>query len=117
MKFAEIKKRWLFVKNAIRIACMKPKDELTDSIIIGQWTRYNNSQAVVRSINTLLGLLVGQIAIVKNEKPRININNRKFVDWVSSGLEKSLKTNSKNTPPYEKFHIRKVKMRERRKYR
>jgi hypothetical protein len=113
MKFSEIKKRWLLVKNVIKIALMKPKDELTDSIVIGQWTRYNNSQAVVRSVNTLLGLLVGQIAIVKNEKPRLNINNREFVDWVSSGLKNSLKKNAKNTPPYDRFHVRKVKMRVR----
>lgn len=117
MNMREIKKRWLLVKNAIKIALMKPKDELTDSIIVGQWTKYNNSQAVVRSVNSLLGLLVGQIAIVKNEHPRLNINNAKFVSWVSSGLENSLKKNAKNTPPYEKFHTRKVKMRAKRKYR
>lgn len=112
-----IKNRFRLVWNAFRIAFKKPKVAMTDTYVLAQWTKDNKSYASVRSINSLLGLLVGQIAIVKNEEPRRRINNKKFVDWISSGLSKSLKVNAKNTPPYERFHTRKVKMRPTRKYR
>lgn len=113
----EIKARLRLVFNAIRVACSKPKLEMTDSMIVAQWVKYNRSFAVTRSVNHLLGLLVGQIAIIKNEEPRLRVSNQKFVDWVASGLNDSLKVNSKNTPPYAYLHTRQVKMRPRRKYR
>lgn len=112
-----LKTRWLLIKRSFVLAFMRPKEELTDTIMVAQWSKYNKSFVVTRSINHLLGLHVGQLAIIKNEPPRVNIDNKKFSTWVEDGLYKSLKKNAKNTPAYEKFHVRKVKMRTQRKYR
>lgn len=65
----------------------------------------------------MVGLLIGQLAILKNGHKGIKTNNKKFVNWVADGLEGCLHKNVENSPPYNHLHVRQVKMRSTRKYR
>lgn len=99
------------------LAVSNPKQEMTDSLLLVQWNKKNRCFVVTRSISHIVGLLVGQLAIVKNDRLGIRTNNKKFVSWITSGLLGSLKKTPVNTPAYEHLHVRKTKMRAKRKYR
>lgn len=117
MKISNLQHRWRLLKSAFSLLIKNRHLTITDSMIIVQWDKKENkSVATARSINSLLGLLVAQIALLKNDTS-LNYNNEEFVEFISKGLIGNLKKNAKNTPAYEKLHVRKVKMRTMRKYR
>ena len=112
-----IKARLRIVWQAVKLACSNPGQPITDSAIVVQWRVKNRCFIVGRSINTMMGLLLGQVIILKNGKQGLRANNAQFIKWMSSCVEGGLKRNKTNTPPYDHLHVRKVKMRLKRKYR
>lgn len=99
------------------LACSNPKLEMTDTLVLAQWKVKNRCFITGRSINTMMGLLLGQVIILKNGKLGLRANNGQFIKWMSSCVEGGLKKNKTNTPPYDHLHVRKVKTRLKRKYR
>lgn len=112
-----IKHRLKLVWHSLKVAASYPNLPMTDSVVLAQWGKENRSFIVTRSVNYMVGLLLGQVAIIKNGKKGIDVNNKKFLNWTVDCLDYILKKTPKNTPPYEYLHRRKVKMRPRRKYR
>lgn len=104
-------KRLKMILFVLKMTFMFRGKELTDAFILYQWKKENRLMANVRTINTLLALLIAQIAIIKNGHARKNLSNKKFLAWVSDALEKCLIKNRKNVDFYEKYHVRKINKR------